>query len=56
MTDYDDPNEYDLAREDAAARQRARRLNAHPDCRDPDHPGCEHCDDPQPEDDENAHP
>lgn len=24
-------------------RRYAARLNAHPDCRDPDHPGCECC-------------
>ena len=43
---YDDGPDYDL--EDARAEARAERqyrgrLSRHPDCRDPDHPGCEFC-------------
>ena len=39
---------YDLDLEDARAEARAERyyhgrLMRHPDCRDPDHPGCECC-------------
>lgn len=28
-----------------------RRFFAHPDCRDPDHPGCDHCSLPLTDDD-----
>jgi hypothetical protein len=57
MTDFDN-DEYDrdeLAAEDRAARRYRASLSAHPDCNDPDHPGCVHCepedDDSQPEED-----
>ena len=33
----------DLCREAAAIRWHQKQLMAHPDCRDPDHPGCEKC-------------
>lgn len=33
----------DLRAEARWQRQRHSRLMQHPDCRDPDHPGCEHC-------------
>ena len=33
----------DLRREAAAIRWHQKQLMAHPDCRDPDHPGCEKC-------------
>ena len=41
--EYDDHERADLIAEDRAARMYRRRLNAAPDCRDPDHPGCERC-------------
>lgn len=44
---YDDDHvDYDLeeARAEARAeRQYRARLSRNPDCRDPDHPGCENC-------------
>ena len=33
----------DLRREAAAIRWHQKQLMAHPDCRDPDHPGCAKC-------------
>lgn len=33
----------DLRAEARWERQRHARLMRNPDCRDPDHPGCEHC-------------
>ena len=41
--EYDEHERDDLIAEDRAARMYRRRLNAAPDCRDPDHPGCERC-------------
>ena len=43
---YEDHDDNDLADEQAeylAQKRYARRLMAHPDCRDPDHPGCQDC-------------
>ena len=44
---YDfDPNEADYAdlrAQDQFEKRQQRALMAHPDCRDPDHPGCDHC-------------
>lgn len=48
MTDDDDPDAWErerLALEDRQRRRYATRLRAAPDCRDPDHPGCAHCED-----------
>lgn len=40
-----DNDEYDDLRAEALAERRYHnRLMRNPDCRDPDHPGCEHCD------------
>ena len=41
--EYDEHERADLIAEDRAARMYRRRINAAPDCRDPDHPGCERC-------------
>lgn len=45
----------DEAAEDRAMRRYNRHFLAHPDCRDPDHPGCQDCEPgefgAQPEDD-----
>lgn len=43
MIDHDDIAE--LRAEANAQRRRQRAFFAHPDCRDPDHPGCTACDD-----------
>lgn len=40
--DYD-PGLLELIAEDRAERRRRVALMDHPDCRDPDHPGCECC-------------
>lgn len=43
---YDEDYDYEAAElraEDAWQRRQSARLAAHPDCRDPDHPGCVHC-------------
>ena len=41
--DYDD-YEAECLRSEARAESKHRNaLNRHPDCRDPDHPGCEEC-------------
>lgn len=40
--DYDDELN-DLRMEDRARRQYQSALMRNPDCRDPDHPGCESC-------------
>jgi hypothetical protein len=42
---FDDDEIQDLRRENARERAHHRVLSAHPDCRDPDHPGCEFCED-----------
>jgi hypothetical protein len=50
----DDHDDHDLAelRAEAAAERRYRGLLArYPDCRDPDHPGCERC---EPQEDESV--
>lgn len=39
----DDWERDELAREDRRHRQYMNQWMRHPDCRDPDHPGCEHC-------------
>jgi hypothetical protein len=41
--DWNDYEEQDLRAERRFERQRANRLALNPDCRDPDHPGCEDC-------------
>lgn len=33
----------------------AANLNAHPDCRDPEHPGCERCKDQEQPEEEGRH-
>lgn len=45
MYDYDAAqDEMEELRAQAQAERRYQRmLTAHPDCRDPDHPGCESC-------------
>ena len=54
---YDDGPDYDLEdeRQEALFQRRYQaRLSRHPDCRDPDHPGCEGCEpgeNGEPEDD-----
>ena len=48
MTIIDDETIDDYAWE----RRQERRLAAHPDCRDPAHPGCEYCADRDDDDDE----
>lgn len=45
-------DEYEISAQRTAAlrqRQHVSRLAAHPDCRDPDHPGCEQCEPPDDE-------
>lgn len=49
MTTDDDPEASELRQQDRWQRRRLARLAAHPDCRDPDHPGCEYC---EPRDDQ----
>ena len=41
--DYEDPELEDLRAEDRARKRHQMQLMYHPDCRDPDHPGCEQC-------------
>lgn len=48
FSDYADADERDdiladLSAEDAAERRYQQLLAAHPDCNDPDHPGCSLC-------------
>jgi len=43
MIDYDDPEIDDLRAQDRFEARRALALRYNPDCRDPDHLGCEHC-------------
>ena len=54
MTDWADPDYLDglcdddrqeLLAEGRHQRRYERQLSAHPDCRDPDHPGCWRCGD-----------
>ena len=50
----DEVNE-ELRRQDRARKLRQRILTKHPDCRDPDHPGCPAClDDNEGDDDDRA--
>jgi hypothetical protein len=42
--DYDDSERHELYLERQFQRRRQQLLSAHPDCRDPDHIGCEKCD------------
>lgn len=56
MTDHERDHERDeLARADRAERRAHARLMRHPDCRDPDHPGCPDCE-PEPWTDEPLSP
>ena len=41
--DYDDCDYDDLRAEEAAERRYQNALRYHPDCGDPDHPGCDNC-------------
>jgi hypothetical protein len=41
--DYDDYEVEELRMQRRWDRQRYNKLARHPDCRDPDHPGCEAC-------------
>ena len=44
MIDFDDdPEAEDLRAQDRFEARRALALRYNPDCRDPEHPGCEHC-------------
>lgn len=48
-------NEYDyddMRAEELAERRYRNALSRHPDCRDPDHPGCECCEESDTEDDQ----
>lgn len=46
MEDFIDELELeDLARQEQAKKAHERKLAMHPMCADPDHPGCEHCND-----------
>jgi hypothetical protein len=42
--DCDDTDRAELAAENRFDRKQRNALLANPDCRDPDHPGCECCD------------
>ena len=42
----------DLRNQDRRERRQFWQTIAHPDCRDPDHPGCSHCEDSNEEDDD----
>lgn len=52
--DYDltDCDVEELKAEARAQRALLYRLIRHPDCRDPDHPGCERCEEPEEQNDE----
>lgn len=39
----DDYERAELKAQDALERKQRYRLRANPDCRDPDHPGCDAC-------------
>ena len=43
MSGYDNEPDPELAAQDRFNRRRQRELARHPDCRDPDHPGCPAC-------------
>lgn len=45
----------ELAAIDRAARIRLRKLMAHPDCRDPDHPECNQCNEKKKNDELETH-
>lgn len=51
MTDDDDLDPYieELRAQDRYERRYQAHLMSHPDCRDPDHPGCEHCEEEEEE-------
>ena len=49
--DPDDDDLEELRLDAIAERQHLNRLARHPDCRDPDHPGCQACQDNEDEDD-----
>lgn len=42
---FDDIDRVEHKQEDQARKRYEYQLNAHPDCADPDHPGCKYCDD-----------
>lgn len=41
--DFDEADAQEAAAQDRFERNYNRQYMAHPDCRDPDHPGCELC-------------
>lgn len=41
--DPDESERAELKAQDRADKARQRRLLQNPDCRDPDHPGCDNC-------------
>lgn len=41
---YDSGAEDDLIADEAAYKRYMEQLQAHPDCGDPEHPGCDACD------------
>ena len=43
MNGLDEYDEYEFRWKAEFARIRRAQLNSHPDCRDPEHPGCERC-------------
>ncbi len=43
MTEVNDTEKDELIRESINNLRYEKRLTAHPDCRDPDHPGCKKC-------------
>jgi len=45
MTDFRDDERQDAIDEDHTHRRYKQSLSRNPDCRDPDHPGCDQCDD-----------
>lgn len=47
--DIDQMEADEIRAEDAANRRYERQSARHPDCRDPDHPGCENCEPPEDE-------
>ena len=49
---YNEEEAYQLRMQEQAYKQYQRLLWAHPDCRDPDHPGCEDCEEDWIENDE----
>lgn len=47
--DPDNIDEYELAMQDKADRIYLAKVAAHPDCCDPEHPGCEQCEEQETE-------